>query len=107
MGDRGQVLIEDSGVYLYTHYGASELVDDVRRALAKKWRWDDPEYLTRIILDEMIGTGEFRSETGYGIHTIQHGDIWRLIKISCEHQRVTIEDDRRKSAIKSFTEFIE
>jgi hypothetical protein len=35
MGDRGQVLIKPLGVYLYTHWGASELGKAVQTALKK------------------------------------------------------------------------
>ena len=91
MGDRGQVLIEDTGVYLYTHWGASDLLKDVKRALSKKWRWDDPEYLGRIIFDEMIDDQQ-KTELSFGIGTEEHGDIWRLIKINCKDQIVEIND---------------
>lgn len=79
MGDRGQVKI--NGVYLYTHFGASELIKDVQIALAKRWRWNDLEYLARIIFDEMKGD-DFITETGYGIGTKLHGDVWRLIEVN-------------------------
>ena len=61
MGDRGTVEIH--GVYLYTHWGASDLIDVVREALAKKWRWDDESYLARIIFDTMLD-GSHGTETG-------------------------------------------
>ena len=89
MGDRGQVLIEDVGVYLYTHWDASELTKIVQKALAKKWRWDDPEYLARIIFCEMV-KGDEEGETGYGIGNNLHGDVWRLIKVNCENQTVQV-----------------
>ena len=54
MGDRGEVYIKDENVRLYTHWNAHELIENVKLALRKKWRWDDPQYLSRIIFDVMI-----------------------------------------------------
>jgi len=86
MGDRGQVLIEDSGVYLYTHWGASNLGSLVKSAISEGKRWNDPEYLARIIFDYMKQGRDARKGdyTGYGIRTERNGDIWRLIKVNCE-----------------------
>ena len=55
MGDRGQILIKDSGVYLYTHWCGYELQGVLKTALERgEERWDDPEYLTRIIFCQML-----------------------------------------------------
>lgn len=105
MGDRGQVCIQDEKVYLYTHWDASNLVNMVRRALARKCRWDDPEYLARIIFCEMI-KGNEEGETGFGISSTKHGDIWRLININCEEQQIVLKDYDREVFKKSFEEFI-
>ena len=95
MGDRGQVLVKkddkDSGVYLYTHWGASGLIEDVRKALAKRWRWNDTLYLTRIIFDVMT-ENDHDSETGFGIGTKEAGDAWRTITINVAKQTVQIND---------------
>jgi len=89
MGDRAQVLIEDEGVYLYTHWEGSKLENTVKRAIGKRQRWNDPEYLARIIFDEMIGDDQ-GNETGYGIGGTEHGDIRTLIKVNCANQTITI-----------------
>jgi hypothetical protein len=80
MSDIGQVHFVDTGVCLYTHWGAPTLVEDVKRALAKRWRWDDHEYLARIVFDEMVGN-EHGEETGFGIGTDVHLDVVVLITI--------------------------
>lgn len=89
MGDRGQVYIKDVKTYLYTHWGATELPEQVEKAIAKKWRWNDPEYLARIIFDEMTD-GSHGEETGYGIGNSKHGDIWMLVTVDCQKQTMTV-----------------
>ena len=77
MGDRGNVVVVSSHpsptgpvrrpVYLYSHWGGSELPLDVRRALNRRERWDDSAFLARIIFGEMIPADYFRTTTGFGI----------------------------------------
>jgi hypothetical protein len=80
--------MKDEGVYLYQHYDGYDLLNSVKRAMEKRWRWDDPEYLARIIFDEMTKDchGE---ECGYGIGSDKHSDIEYLITVDCENQTVT------------------
>jgi len=105
MGDRAQVLIKDTGVFLYTHWDGTELIKTVKRALAKRQRWDDPEYLARIIFDEMVGENQGK-ETGFGIGTEQHEDVWRVITIDCEEKTVKIKDTDRDIRKDYFADFI-
>ncbi|MBA7623560.1 hypothetical protein ES703_30957 [subsurface metagenome] len=105
MGDRGQVLMVDEKVYLYTHWNATELAETVRRALARRQRWSDSEYLARIIFCEMVGD-DVKGETGFGIGTGRHGDIWREVSVDCEKQIVTIKD-RDESKEYTFEKFIQ
>ena len=92
MGDRAQVLIKDTGVYLYTHWGGSKLPEVVTNAIRRLERWNDPEYLARIIFCEMI-KDDVGGETGYGIGTAQHGDIWRVVEVDCEAGVVRVIDN--------------
>jgi hypothetical protein len=94
MGDRAQVLIEDTGVYLYTHWGGSNLLETVKEAIGSKegrGRWSDGEYLTRIIFSRMI-KHDLMGETGYGIGTRQHGDIERLITVNCKEKTIRYQE---------------
>ena len=104
MGDRGQVHIKDSGVWLYTHWEATELVDTVKSALSKKWRWHDDQYLARIIFDEMT-KGKSGEETGFGIGTHEI-DPWRIVEIDCDAQLVTVTDHCERGTSVTFDEFI-
>jgi hypothetical protein len=101
MGSRAQVHIKDTGVYLYTHWGADHIENDVTRAIGRGQRWGDPEYLTRIIFDEMKGSN-IKSETGYGIGTSQHGDIEKLIGVSCKEQTIYVMEMYGNYEIRSY-----
>jgi len=106
MGDKGQVLIKDEGVYLFTHWRASWLEDVVRKALERgKPRWNDPEYLARIIFCEMV-KGQEMELTGYGIGTKRYSNVWRIIEIDCKNQKVTKIDFGKVQFVKSFEEFV-
>ena len=106
MGSRAQVKIEDTGVFLYTHWGADELAEEVRETLSKRWRWQDPEYLARIIFSGMI-RGQEGGETGFGIGTSQHGDIEVLVTLNCQKQTVKVERIYEKELSEfTFSEFI-
>ena len=113
MGSRVQVRIKDTGVYLYSHWTASYIIKDIRRALKKHWRWDDPMYLTRIIFDE-ISSEVHMEETGFGISTNKQEDIELLITINVNKQTIKSEyldgeigDKDNRDFKCSFEEFIE
>ena len=81
MGDRANIFMkegttdegEDYGVYLYTHWGGSELPDVLKAALVRgRDRWNDLQYLSRIIFCEMV-KGEEMCATGFGI-SVKCGD---------------------------------
>lgn len=103
MGDRAQVAIKQGAktVYLYTHWGGSELPSVVRAALARQQRWDDPEYLTRIIFCQMVKR-DVDAETGFGIGTQLHDDN--------EHPLITVDPDKQTikigSVVMAFADFI-
>jgi hypothetical protein len=92
MGERGQILIrendKDAPVYLYTHWGGDQLKPTLQKALARKQRWDDIEYLRRIVFDEMTADSH-GSETGHGIGTSEHGDLnYPLLIVQTDEQMV-------------------
>jgi hypothetical protein len=115
MGDRGHIKIEqrdgESPVYLYAHWKATELPKILADALAHEKRWNDNEYLARIVFDELSSRcSEF---TGCGISTSQHGDTWRVIKVDPQEQEVLFKKDTgyradpRAGEHYSFEEFVE
>ena len=69
MGDRAMAEIKTEGgsLYVYTHWGGSDLVHDAQKAImAAKERWGDLSYATHIIVDQLTKHGRDQ-ETGYGI----------------------------------------
>ena len=96
MGDRGQVRLRytdelnGNDIYIYTHWGALSMPSVVADALERgRDRWHDPCYLNRIIFSEFIAN-DVMGETGFGICTEEHGDVWRIIEVDHAHNSVKI-----------------
>ena len=104
MGDRGNIKV--GKVYLYTHWGGSEIKDVLKKALKRKQRWNDEAYLTRIIFCEMV-KDDVESETGFGISTSLCDNEYNILEVDCEKQEVREVTDEGKLVKKwSFTKFI-
>ena len=103
MGDRGNIFVrsqyqqpepeegeerEPLGVYLYSHWGGSELPLALKAALSRKQRWDDGPYLTRIIFDEMT-KGQQGEETGFGISCVLCDNEHPIIRVDPGNQTVS------------------
>ena len=91
MGDRANVYVhhgERPGVYLYTHWAGSELPAIVVSALRRGvGRWNDVQYLTRIIFCEMI-KDDVEGKTGYGISAeVGDGDD-RIVDVDTSTQQI-------------------
>jgi len=90
MGTRGQVRVIskefNTPLYLYAHYDANNLFNVVIKSIARDIRWNDHEYLIRIIFSDMIGNGII--SRGFGIGTKQHGDIEYLIDVDMNNQMI-------------------
>jgi hypothetical protein len=107
MGDRVQVHIVEGdrhNIWLYGHWSGDRIISDVRRALAKRWRWRDSEYLTRIIFDEMVGDSQ-GGELSYGIGNSQHGDVYRIVEVDCGKQKVRLVKGDSESHMKWAEEY--
>ena len=118
MGDRAQVFVRSygesdasqKGVWLYTHNGGYALAETVQAALQRRLRWDDREYLARIVFQQMLGkdTGEY----GYGIGDGVHGDIEHPVLIlDCSNKRIgfwsTSNTDPASAQWVPFAQFVE
>lgn len=106
MSTRGQVHFKNSGVYLYQHMDGYNLPIEIANALLLKERWDDEEYLTRIVFDTMTDQSNAQT-TGYGIGTEEHGDIEYLVVLDVAHQTVEVKYSHNETWTGSFSDFIQ
>jgi hypothetical protein len=75
MGDRANIYVVDTddathGIYLYSHWGGEKfLTTDLRKALEfGRGRWNDPQYLTRIVISQIF-MDSHDALTGAGVST--------------------------------------
>ena len=107
MGSMGNVVIPQElvpvDVYLYTHHDGHRLDEIVASALSRNERWNDQEYLTRIIFSEMI-RDSVDAETGYGIGAgmVTEGED-QIVTVNTMKQQVT----DLAGNTHSFDEFVE
>ena len=98
MGDRANIVVrqnkweERPPVFLYTHWSGYDLWKTLQTALAKRWRWDDQAYLTRIIMNEM--QGDDHGETGYGISTDPPDNSYPYLVVDVKEQKVYVTKAR-------------
>jgi hypothetical protein len=97
-------------IYLYTHSTADDLINVVNNVLSKNVRWDDPDYLARMIFCKMIPVEDWDNENGFGIGTQLYMDIQMLISLDTVHQTIKISSSFEKyitnSITMSFDDFI-
>jgi hypothetical protein len=108
--DSGQIeIISPYGrVYLYTHNDAKSLLTIVHNTLSLKVRWDDPDYLSRMLFCEMIPEQFWSSNTGYGIGTQLYADVELLVSLNTAAQKITLSSGSHEFSNFSmgFEEFI-
>jgi len=106
MGNRANIRImenDEGDIYLYTHWGGSELPLTLRSALIRgRKRWDDPTYLNRIIFSEMV-KGDIDGVTGFGLSTYET-DNDRTGCIELHHNSKTVQIGER---LWSFQQYID
>lgn len=92
MGDRANIQIkeqEGGTLYLYTHWGGSELPEVLAEALAAgRERWGDEAYLSRIIFSHLIKDNVL-GETGYGLTTYRTDFEYPDLIVDMANQFVT------------------
>ena len=97
MGDRGNIIIrmpDNKGqIVLYSHWGGHDLPFILQQALQRgKERWDDPQYLSRIIFSTMIAENP-EGLTGYGISTVVYDNEHPLLVVTPGQRTVHLEAD--------------
>lgn len=95
MGDRGNIVVQESKgnrVYLYGHWSGWDMPEILRKALSRgDNRWDDPQYLARIIFCEMISGRDMTETTGFGITSRLHDNQHPIIVVDCEKGEIRLE----------------
>lgn len=98
MGDRANIVIEkDTGmfpheVYFYTHWHGRKIKPILKAALIKGVdRWDDPQYLSRVIFCELVSAGK-DEVTGFGITTAIGDGGYKLLCVNMEEKKVRVRD---------------
>lgn len=104
MGERGQIQV--GKVYLYTHWRGDQLREILTAAIGRKERWNDEEYLTRIIFSEMV-KNELMDATGYGIGSIEHFDLNYPLMVVDIKEQVVHEIGDGSATMWTFEEFAE
>lgn len=114
MGDRGNVNVRESpydkGVFLYSHWGGSDLLLLVKRALVRGAdRWQDTPYLTRIIFCEMLKGRHYNDAedaldgtTGFGISTEECDPEHPTILLDISRQTIQVA-----GAVFTFHEYVD
>tara|TARA_Y100000310_G_scaffold329677_1_gene399967 strand:- start:1566 stop:1934 length:369 start_codon:yes stop_codon:yes gene_type:complete len=114
MGCRGTIEIWENGaapkdkespVVLYTHWGANDMLSNLKTVLKRKERWNDPPYLSRMIFCQMI-KGEERDSTGYGIMTNNICDAEKEIVVDCDRQEIIVKG-KESNMTYTFSEFVD
>lgn len=116
MGDRGNIVIKqrkpkDTFLYFYTHWSGSDIGQTVQDALKRgKERWDDEQYLARIIFCELI-KDDINGTDGYGISTYMGDNEHDFLVIDAEKQTVSRvkegDPDAKPKKSWKFKEFVE
>ncbi|WP_224332891.1 hypothetical protein [Haloprofundus halobius] len=108
MGNRGQVVIEDVGVHLYTHQESHKLEELVSQALKRgQDRWEQPDYMARIVLDDLK-----QSDTGtkgYGISSTNYHHTYRTLRLDFHNLQVRMESiyDDEEDYVMGMKEFVD
>lgn len=92
MGDRGNIVMRcsDGDIFFYTHWEGYRIPEIAREAIARRQRWNDEQYLTRIVFCTMVA-GHESGETSFGITRSMHDNSYPLLIIDCEKQQVFLE----------------
>ena len=94
MGDRANIAIEQGDgtrVWLYSHWGGTEMPETLQAALRLRERWDDRTYFARIVFQTMLGGNT--GTTGFGISTRLTDNEYPILVVDCDKQTITMEDE--------------
>lgn len=97
MGDRGNIFFVDQrdedegtceGIYMYAHWAGYDLPQILQDGLKRgENRWDDPQYLPRILFCEMV-KDDIEGERGYGLSTVLCDNEHAILRVDPYRQRI-------------------
>lgn len=94
MGDRGNIVVRDrdgSEVWLYSHWFGASMPAILQSAL-KRGRWDDGQYLARVIFQTLVGDdGEL---TGYGISAVMRDNEHAILVVDIAKKIVGVRSEK-------------
>jgi hypothetical protein len=97
-------------VYLYTYKKGDNLISIVHNVLEKRVRWDDPDYLSRMLFCAMIDEDDLHGELDFGIGTQLYADVNTVVSVNTIYQQVAIssydDENHIRSSRCSFEDFI-
>lgn len=99
MGDRGNIKVVDGWkgetyppVFLYAHWGGSDLLSVVHSVLSRQERWNDAPYLTRMLFCKMV-EGRESDSIGFGISSRLCDNEHLIVVVDCQTMRVYLEGE--------------
>lgn len=110
MGDRANIIIKDTGIAMYLHWGAKTVEKQIKTVLQKRERWDEPAYLARMIFNET--TKDLKSDIlGSGLYVVNSdNEVWDghiIIIINCKEETVAVRDNEQGTLrLYTFEEFV-
>lgn len=106
--EKGSAQIEVIGVfgsvYLYAENG-KDMIPALYRALSRRKRWNDPDYLARIIFCQMVPEEDWDKSTGYGIGTEMYANIDIIIRVDTTNESLTIQSRSSSTSQKMISNF--
>jgi len=96
----GQIEIKGpyGSVFLYTHDLAHNILHIVYDVLNRKTKWDDPDYLSRMLFCKLVPPELWNSDKGFGIGTQMYHDIKLLITIDTVFNKIVITNFEMQGA---------
>ena len=83
---------DGNSIYIYSHWGGGEngsLRQDIRRAIARRERWEDEMYMAAIILREVF-RDNLNDSTGHGVQPYPGEESYKTTVIDLDKR--TIDD---------------
>lgn len=96
MGDRANIAVlqgDGSAVVLYTHSGGYNLPEKLHTAIGRRARWNNTQYLSRIIFDSMSESCQ-GEETGFGITTKVWDNSYPILTVDPEKNVIYTADEK-------------